>query len=73
MHDLNIPPGQEYLTVAEVAKILRVNKSTVLRKFSEMPGVIDIGTKETMHKRKHRMLRIPRSVLHRFLAERKCQ
>ena len=61
----------EYLTVAQVATILNVSTDTVLRKFGDEPGVIDLGTPETQHKRRYRVLRIPRHILNRILHERR--
>jgi hypothetical protein len=63
-HDL------QYLTVADVASILAVSDDTVLRQFGGMEGVIDVGTPETMHKRRKRVLRIPRQALERYIADR---
>lgn len=40
-----------------------------MRKFSKVPGVIDLGSPETMSKRQYRTLRIPREVLERFIVE----
>jgi hypothetical protein len=60
---------EELLTPAEVAKILKVSLNTAIRRFENVPGVIDLGSAEETHKRRHRILRIPRSVLNRFLAE----
>ena len=60
---------EEYLTPAEVAEILKVSLNTVIRRFEKVPGVIDLGGEERMHKRRYRTLRIPRSVLTRFIAE----
>jgi hypothetical protein len=60
---------EEYLTPAEVAEILKVSLNTVIRRFENIAGVIDLGAEEKMHKRRYRMLRIPRSVLNRFIAE----
>jgi Helix-turn-helix domain len=60
---------EEYLTPAEVAEILKVSLNTVIRRFENVPGVIDLGSTENMHKRRYRTLRIPRSVLNRFVAE----
>ena len=34
----------EYLTVAQVATILNVSADTVIRKFGNQPGVIDLGS-----------------------------
>ena len=60
----------EYLTVAQVAATLQVSTDTVIRKFGNQPGVIDLGSPETNHKRRYRMLRIPRHVLDRVLHQR---
>ena len=60
---------EEYLTPAEVAEILKVSLNTVIRRFENVAGVIDLGSEEKMHKRRYRTLRIPRSVLNRFIAE----
>jgi hypothetical protein len=61
----------EYLTVAQVATILNVSTDTVIRKFGGQPGVLDLGSPETTHKRRYRVLRIPRHVLNRILNERR--
>jgi hypothetical protein len=61
----------EYLTVTQVAAILKVSTDSVLRKFGEQPGVIDLGTPETNRKRRYRVLRIPRHVLDRVLHQRR--
>jgi hypothetical protein len=60
----------EYLTVAEVANILNVSTDTVARLFGNAEGVIDLGTPETLHKRRNRVLRSPRRTLEQFIAER---
>lgn len=62
---------REYLTPKEVAKILRVTRDTVLRRFIGLPGVIDIGSEEKMHKRRYRVVRIPRTALERYIIEHK--
>ena len=58
------------LTVAEVAATLSVSDDTVLKQFGALPGVIDIGTSETLHKRRKRILRIPQRTLERFISDR---
>jgi hypothetical protein len=63
-------PIIEYLTVADVAKILAVSDDTVLKQFGALDGVIDIGTPGGMHRRRKRVLRIPRRTLERYIAER---
>ena len=60
---------EAYLTPRQVAKLLQVSTAWVYRTFAGVRGVIDLGSPETMHKRQKRFLRIPRSVLNRFLAE----
>jgi len=59
----------EFYTPREVAEILKVSTDTVLRKFSTVPGVIDLGSPENKSKRQYRTLRIPREVLERFIVE----
>lgn len=63
----------EFLTPLEVAKILKVNAKTVIRRFEEFPGVVDLGTEETRFKRRYRVLRIPREVLEKFIIENRIQ
>jgi hypothetical protein len=46
------------LTVSQVATILQVSQETVVRRFARVKGVIDLGTAETRHKRRYRVLRI---------------
>ena len=58
---------QEFFTIAEVAKMLKVSPDTVSRLFGGEPGVIDLGSPERRHKRRYRVLRIPAAVLNRFL------
>jgi hypothetical protein len=60
----------QYLTVSEVAAILAVSDDTVLNHFGGLDGVIDIGSPETLHKRRKRALRIPRPTLDRYIADR---
>ena len=59
----------QFYTPADVASILKVSTDTVLRKFSDYPGVIDLGTPESKSKRRYSTLRIPRDVLERFIVE----
>jgi hypothetical protein len=63
-------PPIEYLTVSDVAAILAVSDDTVLKQFGALDGVIDIGTPGGMHRRRKRVLRIPRRTLTRYLADR---
>ena len=58
---------QEFFTVGEIAKLLKVSPDTIARLFKNEPGVIDLGSPEARHKRRYRVLRIPAPVLNRFL------
>jgi len=60
----------ELLTVSEVAGILGVGEDTVTRRFAKVKGVIDLGNPETPKRRRYRVLRIPKSVLEKFLLAR---
>jgi hypothetical protein len=62
---------QEFFTVGEVAKLLKVSPDTVTRHFGKEPGVIDLGAPERLHKRRYRVLRIPSAVLNRFLNKKR--
>lgn len=59
----------ELLTVAQVAALLQVSPDTVMRRFSGVNGVVDIGTAETPKRRRYRVLRIPRTVVERWVLE----
>lgn len=63
----------EYFTPAEVAKILKVSTDSVIRRFEDRPGVLNLGTEETRFKRKYRTLRIPREALEKFIIETRVQ
>jgi hypothetical protein len=63
-------PLTEYLTVSDVAAILAVSDDTILKQFGSLDGVIDIGTPAEMHRRRKRVLRIPRRTLERYIAEK---
>lgn len=57
----------DFFAPEEVAKLLKVSAHTVMRRFEDFPGVIDIGREETRYKRRYRVLRIPRHVFQKFL------
>jgi hypothetical protein len=60
----------ELLTPEYIAKELHVSYQTVMRRFENRPGVIDIGTPETRFKRRYRVLRIPRECFEEYLHEK---
>ena len=59
----------ELLTVAQVAALLQVSPDTVMRRFARVKGVVDIGTAETPKRRRYRVLRIPRTVVERWVLD----
>jgi hypothetical protein len=63
-------PLIEYLTVSDVATILAVSDDTVHKQFGALDGVIDIGTPGGMHRRRKRVLRIPRRTLERYISDK---
>jgi predicted transcriptional regulator len=63
-------PAARYLSVSEIASILGVSDDTISRQFENREGVIDVGTPESMHKRRKRMLRISQAAFERYIAER---
>jgi hypothetical protein len=60
------------LTVAEVASVLKCSEDAVTKKFSKLPGVIDLGRAETRSKRQYRVLRIPKVVVEKYLTTKSC-
>jgi hypothetical protein len=58
----------ELLTVRDVAAVLRCSEDAVVKRFAKVPGVIDFGQAETRQRRQYRILRIPKSVLEKYLA-----
>jgi hypothetical protein len=68
-----MPSDLEFYTPQEVAAILKVSSDTVYRRFADFPGVIDLGSPEDRFKRRYRVLRIPREVLAKFVAENRVQ
>jgi hypothetical protein len=59
----------ELMTVKDVAEVLKVAEDTVVRRFAKVKGVIDLGVGETRHKRRYRILRIPKEVVEKHLAQ----
>lgn len=63
----------EYYTVVEAARILKCSSDKAARIFEDEPGIVDLGSPETMHKRRYRVLRIPVAVFNRVIAKRRIQ
>ena len=55
------------LTVAEVADLTGFSRQTVSRMFEDEPGVLVLTRPETLHKRSHRSIRVPRNVYDRVI------
>ena len=62
-------PTDELLTPMPVARLLNVKQDWVMRRFSKEPGVLDLTPPEKKRPgvRRRRFVRIPRSVLERFM------
>lgn len=58
----------ELLTVRDVAAVLQCSEDAVVRRFAKLPGVIDLGRAETRNKRRYRVLRIPKTLLEKYLS-----
>jgi hypothetical protein len=54
-------------TVPEAARLTGLSSQTITRMFQDVPGVIILSRPETMNKRKHRTIRIPRAVFERVI------
>lgn len=60
--------ANELLTVRDVATVLKCGEDAVVRRFAKLPGVIDLGKPETRSRRRYRVLRIPKTVVEKYLA-----
>jgi hypothetical protein len=54
------------LTVKDVAHVLQCSENSVIRRFAKLDGVVDMG-RQTLGVRRYRVLRIPKSVVERYL------
>jgi hypothetical protein len=64
-----VDPDKPCFTVAEIAVLLGCSRWTVIRVFENEPGVLIRLHPETMHKRRRRMIRVPRAVFLRVRAQ----
>jgi hypothetical protein len=60
----------ELLTVRDVAAVLKCSDDAVVKRFAKLPGVIDLGKAETKNRRQYRVLRIPKAVVEKYLADK---
>ena len=58
---------QQVYTINELATMLGLSRQTVIRLFENESGIILIERPETMHKKRHRTIRVPRAVYQRVL------
>ena len=58
---------REVYTVAEVAELTGFSVGTITRMFEREKGVLILKRPESMHKRRYRSIRIPRSVYERVI------
>jgi len=69
--------NEVYLTPAEVAARLKISTKTVIRKFENRQGVLNLGSERRPARRnkreKYAILRIPEEVLGEFVAENSVQ
>ena len=62
-------PTEQFFTVPEIAKQLRLDRHTVTSLFERERGVVVVGNPETTRgPRRYRTLRVPASVLNRVIS-----
>ena len=59
----------DLLSVA-VAALLNCSPETVSRRFAKVKGVIDLASEGSMRRRRYRMIRIPTSVVEKYVLQR---
>ena len=59
----------QLLTVRDVSEVLQCSEDAVIRRFAKMDGVVDLG-KTTLGVRRYRVLRIPKTVVERYLTSK---
>jgi predicted DNA-binding transcriptional regulator AlpA len=55
------------LTLKEVAELTGFSRQTVTRIFEDEPGVLVFERAESMHRKKHRTITVPRPVFERVI------
>lgn len=61
--------AREYWTPNQIAELLSLHPSTVIRMFQDEPGVLKLNSKRVLRGRPHVTLRIPNALLSRKLRE----
>jgi hypothetical protein len=66
---IKLPPldPHKMYTPSEVASLLNVHYDTAIRRMKDMKGCVDLGTKETRHKRPKAKLRVSGKHLQAYL------
>jgi len=60
------------LSVPQIARMTCRSRRTIIRWFENEPGTLFVADNpETLHKRRHRTLRVPRDVFERVIARKK--
>jgi hypothetical protein len=67
--NIDAAADSEYLTPQQIADLLKVSTDTVVRKFENRAGVLDLGSSESRFTRRYRVLRIPRTVFEAYVTE----
>jgi hypothetical protein len=60
---------QACFTVGEVSNLIRLSPQTIRRLFENEPGIIILSRPERLHKRRYRVIRIPRNVYQRVIGK----
>ena len=59
----------EMVNVAEISAALKISPDTVVRRFGELKGTVNLGTEETRGKRRYRVLRWPKHVIEKEIGQ----
>lgn len=57
----------QFFSVKQLAEILGISPDSVVRKFSRLKGVVDLGSRGSLNKRRYRFLRFPRYLIERIV------
>ena len=63
------PANREYWTPGQLAELLSLHPSTVIRMFQDEPGVLKLNHKRMLRGRPHVTLRVPDPILQRKIRE----
>jgi len=60
----------DLLTIKDVAALLNCSEETATRRFKDAKGVIDLASGSPSRRRRYRVLRVPRSVVEKYVIAR---